>query len=299
MESIKLRTVVMWHLPLIFFAMIIAGCGRPAINTHGKMLVAASIAPLADFARQVGGDRVDVNLLVPPGTNPHTYQIQPDQMAMLSKAQVLILNGIGLEFWASNVIDASNNKKLVIVDTSRGLKLFDHSEGDNGGGNPHVWVDPIDAIHQVEKIRDGFIKADPAHASEYRNNAAKYINKLRELDVDIRLAVATFKSKSFISFHPTWVYFAHRYGLVEAATVEASPGKEPSPNDIKNAVDIAKRLKAKAIFTEPQMSPKAAEVVAEEVGAIVVFLDAYGKPPSYNYIETMRDNLRAMSEALK
>ena len=288
-----------WFTLALVAVMIIAGCGKPAQNVGGKMLVAASIVPLADFAEQVGGNRVEVGLLVPPGANPHTYQIQPDQMATLSKARVLVLNGIGLEYWANNVIDAAKNPNLLVVDTSQGLKLLDHSDADGGAGNPHVWVDPIDAIHQVEKIRDAFVKADPAHGSEYRANATRYITHLKKLDADIRSEVAQFRSKSFVSLHPTWVYFARRYGLTEAATIESSPGKEPSPQDIRHAVDTAKHLKARAIFTEPQMSPKAAEVVAEEVGAKVVMLDAYGKPPRYDYIQTMRDNLKAMAEALK
>lgn len=278
---------------------LLAGCGKPAGNAGGKMIVAASIAPLADFCKQVGGDWVKVEMLVPPGSNPHVYQIEPDQMAMLSKASVLVLNGVNLEFWADNVINAADNPKLIVVRTADGLRILDHSEGEGAAGNPHVWVDPVNAIHQVENIRDAFVKADPPHAAHYRANASRYIGKLRKLDADIRAEVADFKSKSFVAFHPTWVYFAHQYGLVEAANIEQSPGKEPSPQDIARAVDTAKRLKAKAIFTEPQMSPKAAEVVADEVGAKVLILDAFGKPPGYDYIETMRENLRVMAEALK
>jgi zinc transport system substrate-binding protein len=297
-ESGKRRGLAAWVVLTGLAIVFIAGCGKQAANTGGKMIVAASIAPLADFSRQVGGDRVEVELLVPPGSNPHVYQVQPAQMALLSKASVLVLNGLALEFWANNVIDAANNPKLIVVRTAEGLSIIDHSE-EGGQGNPHVWVDPIDAIHQVEKIRDAFSKADPSHASEYAANAAGYISKLRKLDGDIRSEVAKFKSKSFVTFHPTWVYFAKRYGLVEAATIEPSPGKEPSPRDIAAAVDTAKRLNAKAIFTEPQMSPKAAQVVAEEVGAKVLLLDAFGKPPDYDYIATMRNNLRLMAEALQ
>lgn len=287
----------MW-LAITVLAAFAAGCGRPAGKGGGKMVVAASIAPLVDFSRQVGGDRVEVELLVPPGSNPHLYQVQPNQMALLSKASVLVLNGVSLEFWANNVIDAANNRKLIVVRTADGLPIIAHSE-EGGEGNPHVWLDPIDAIYQVEKIREAFTKADPAHASEYAANAARYTGKLRKLDAEIRREVAQFKSKSFVAFHPTWVYFAKRYGLVEAAEIEQSPGKEPSPRDIAGAVKTARKLHAKAIFAEPQMSPKGAQVVAEEVGAKVLLLDAFGRPPDYDYIETMRNNLRLMAEALK
>ena len=293
MESGKWKAIA---LAAILLAAALAGCGKPAAK-GGKMVVAASIAPLADFSRQVGGDRVKVELLVPPGSNPHTYQIQPSQMEMLSGASVLVLNGIGLEFWAKNVIDAADNPKLIVVRTADGLPVLDHTEGE--GGNPHVWVDPIDAIHQVNVIRDAFIKADPAHAAEYKANASRYVSKLRQLDTYIRSQVAGFKSRSFVTFHPTWVYFAHRYALDEAAIIESSPGKEPSPADVRHAIDAARKLGVKAIFAEPQVYPKAADVVAEEVGARVVMLDAFGKPPSYDYIAMMRANIRAMAEAMK
>jgi len=108
-----------------------------------------------------------------------------------------------------------------------------------------------------------------------------------------------FKSRSFISFHPAWVYFARRYGLTEAATIERSPGREPSPAEIREVVDTARRIRAKAIFAEPQFSPKAAEVIAGETGARVLMLDPLGKPPDYDYIKTMRDDLAQMSRALK
>ena len=276
-----------------------AGCGKPSQKATGKMIVAASIAPLADFSRAVGGDLVKVELLVPPSASPHVYQPEPEQMKMLSKASVLVLNGVGVEFWADNVINAANNPKLVVVRTADGLDILNNADSHDKLGNPHVWLDPIDAIHQVEAIRDAFIKADPKHASDYKSNAEKYIAELNKLNADIRLQVGTFKYKSFIAFHPAWVYFAKRYGLKEAAVIEQSPGKEPSPDDIARVVDAVKKLQVKAIFAEPQLSPKAASVIAEEAGVKVLMLDPLGKPPRFNYIETMRSNLKTMAEAMK
>ncbi len=108
-----------------------------------------------------------------------------------------------------------------------------------------------------------------------------------------------FKSRSFVAFHPTWVYFAHRYGLNDAAAIESSPGKEPSPADVRHAIDAAREFHVKAIFAEPQVYPKAADVVAEEVGAQVVMLNALGEPPRYEYIPMMRANINAMAEAMR
>ncbi len=287
-------------LALLCVTAVTAGCGRRESEPDAKMLVAVSIAPLAGFARQVGGDLVDVELLVPPGANPHTYQLEPAQMEALSNASVLVLNGLGLEYWARNAVDAAGNPRLIVVRTADGLEVVDHHDEAHGAeGNPHVWLDPVFAIHQVEKIRDAFSRADPKHASEYAENAKAYIAKLRELDADIRSQVQQWRSKSFVSVHSTWVYFAERYGLKEAATIEESPGKEPSPRTIKNAIDVARRLSARAVFAEPQVSVKAAQVVAEEAGAKVLMLDSFGKPPDYNYIDMMRQNVKTMAEALR
>ena len=301
MKGITSRYAIL--ILLVLLAAIIAsliGCGRQDNQTGGKMLVAASIAPLADFSKQVGGDLVHVEVLVPPGASAHTYQLTPDQMNLISNASVLVLNGINLEYWADKAVDAADNSELIVIRTAEGLPtITSEDEHDHGGKNPHTWLNPVYAIRQVEVIRDAFIKADPSHKKEYTANAEAYIVKLKQLDSDIRQQIKTFSSKRFIAFHPAWVYFAQEYGLVQAAVIEESPGREPSPAEIRDIINTARRLKAKAIFAEPQFSPKAAQVVADEVGAKVLYLDPHGKPPSYNYIETMHGNLAEISKALK
>ncbi|MEN6357475.1 MAG: metal ABC transporter substrate-binding protein [Armatimonadota bacterium] len=278
---------------------IVAGCGHKTGMYAGKMQVAASIGPLGNFAKEVGGDLVDVHILVQPGASPHTYQLTTDQMEMLSKASVLVLNGVSLEFWADKAIDAADNPKMVVVKTADGLPIIDSAEDlDHPGGNPHVWLDPICAVHQVKMIRDAFIKADPKHAKQYKANSAQYIGKLMQLDKDIKRRVKTFKSKDFITFHPAWIYFARQYGLNQAAVIEETPGKEPSPSELGDIVKVCARIKAKAIFAEPQFSPKAAQVIADECGARVLMLDPMGKAPDYDYIKTMLANLDHMTKAL-
>ena len=280
----------------------LAGCGgrtsQPIDIGPDKLLIAASIAPLYDFSRQVGGDRVQVEMLVPPGASPHTYELTPAQLQTLSKARVLVLNGIGLEFWADDVVNAVNNPHLIVVDTAQGLTILEGDE-DEPGGNPHVWLDPLNAIHQVERIRDALIQADPDGAEVYRANAERYIGELKALDQEIRGRVTTFSSKKFITFHPAWVYFAQRYGLEQAAVIETTPGKEPSPAEVAQIVKTAQVIGARAIFAEPQFSPKAAEVIAAESGAEVLFLNPLGDPPDFRYVDMMRRNLAEMEKALK
>jgi len=256
----------------------------------------ASIAPLADFTRNVGGDLVDVQMVVPPGASPHTFEPTPAQLRALSSARVLVLNGIGLEPWSENLIGGANNPNLIVVRTADGLPVI--AGGDHATGNPHVWLDPVDAMHQVEKIRDALIEADAPHAADYRRNTDTYLAKLRALDADIRTAAAGFHTRDFVAQHAAWVYFAKRYGLNEVGVIEIAPGREPSPSQIAAIVDTVRRTHAKAIFAEPQLSQKAADVVASETGVKVLLLNPLGSPPDYSYLTMMRQNLATMKEAM-
>jgi zinc transport system substrate-binding protein len=257
-----------------------------------RVLVAASIAPLADFVRQVGGDTVEVFTLVPPGASPHTYEIAPRQVVRVAQARVLVLSGVGLEYWATNLVAAAGNPALQVVDTSLGIRRLD--------ANPHIWLDVRQAMVQVRRVSDALITVDPAHAAEYEANTARYLNQLERLDAEIAAEVARWQHHAFIAFHPAWVYFARRYGLEQAAVIEKSPGREPSPAEIAAIVQTARRIGARAIFAEPQFSPKAATTIAEESGARVVFLDPLGGSlHSQTYVDLMRYNVAQMASALR
>jgi ABC-type Zn uptake system ZnuABC Zn-binding protein ZnuA len=283
---------------IVAFAM--AGCVKAGDTrvTERRLPVVASIPPLADFVRQVGGDRVIVETLVPPGASPHTYELTPAQLRKVSQARLLVLNGIGLEYWADEVISAAENPGLIVVTTSDGLEILVGDETE-GSGNPHVWLSPRNAIHQVEAIRDALLATDPDGTEGYRARAEEYIEELQALDREIRQAVAAFSNREFIAFHPAWVYFARDYGLIQAGVVEAAPGREPSPEDIAAIVETARRIGARAIFAEAQFSPNAVEMIAEESGAQVLFLNPLGVPPEYDYLDMMRYNLGEMSKALR
>jgi ABC-type Zn uptake system ZnuABC Zn-binding protein ZnuA len=298
--NMALRQPLYWIILLFVFTLGLSACSAQssALLSDDDMLVVASILPLADFARQVGGDHVQVETLVPPGASPHTYELTPAQLRSISRARLLVLNGVGLEYWADDIVSAANNPDLVIVNTSEGLTIMAGDE-DGIAGNPHVWLSPLNAIHQVEMIRDALIKADPSGKDKYLTNADGYIGELQNLDGEIRQAVSAFSSREFIAFHAAWVYFARDYGLKQAAVIETTPGKEPSPAEVVEIINTARTIGAKAIFAEPQFSSKAAEVIAEESGAQVLFLNPLGQPPDYRYIDLMRNNLSEIGEALK
>jgi zinc transport system substrate-binding protein len=261
------------------------------------ILVAVSIEPLADFTRQICGTACDVITLVPPGASPHTYELKPSQVAQLARARLLILIGAGLEYWADDLVNAVANPNLQVIDTSKGIRLIAVGRA---GANPHIWLDVRQAMSQVRAIEAGLIQVDPARAEIYRSRAAGYLKKLAALDEEIARQVKSWKSKEFIAFHPAWVYFARRYGLKQAAVIEQSPGREPSPGELARIVATARRIGARAIFAEPQLPSKAADTVAQETGARVVFLDPLGSSlADRSYIAMMHYNVGQMAKALE
>jgi zinc transport system substrate-binding protein len=276
---------------------LLAWSGLEAVRAADRVLVVASIKPLADFACQVGGDRVEVITLVPPGASPHTYQLKPSQVRQVAEARLLILNGAGLEYWADKLIRGAGNPGLQVVDTSQGIPLIGAGAH---GANPHIWLDPQQAMLQVKHIKCALIRADPERAALYRANATGFLAKLGRLDREIAAEVATWAGSRFIAFHPAWVYFARRYGLEQAGVIERSPGREPSPREVAAIVETARRIGARAIFAEPQFSPKAAEAIARESGARVLLLDPLGSSlKDRTYLAMMRFNVAQMALALR
>ena len=288
----------------------LAGCATRAPT--GRMKVSATIWPLADFSRNVGGDLVDVQSLIPPGANAHTYEPTPSEFVFLNQSKVFVMVGLGLETWATNVINKAGGPGTVIVVTSDAVPkarlikagAYNGEQGSPGEPfDPHIWLDPTIAVYQVKAIRDGFIKADPANAAAYRANAASYVSKLEALDREIMATTSKFKSRDFVALHPGWTYFSRRYGIQQAGAVQEFPEQEPSGKQIADIVKKIKELKIKVIFAEPQISPKAAQVIAQEIpGVKVLFLDPLGdpaKPDVSTYIKMMKHDVSVMAEALR
>jgi zinc transport system substrate-binding protein len=284
--------------------------------------VAADIMPLADFCRNVGGDLVEVEMLIPAGASPHTYELTSEQMKFLSEADVLVSNGLELTPWAEELFEEVDNADMVSVEAAEAVppsELIETGEEEEEGHHdeeeeghhhehgvydPHVWLDPNLAIYQVEAIRDAFVEADPENRESYRDNADKYIEELKGLDGDIAEEVSAFTETKFVSLHPAWAYFAERYELEQIGVVEELPGKEPSVGEIAELVELIKEEGVKVIFTEPQLNPKAAETIAGETGAEVVLkdMDPVGDPddPEKNtYVRLMKYNLGVMGEVMK
>ncbi len=284
---------------LVSVGLILASTGcRNSQQPDDRVLVAASIAPLADFTRQIGADKVHVVTIVPGSANPHTFEITPDIISRCSKARVLVLNGIGLEFWAGKLASTLQNPDVIIITTAQGIAVLE--DDDHAQGNPHVWLDPVYAKLQVQAISDALVKADPPHASLYRQNTTHYLQKLDVLHAQITEEVSTWRQREFICFHPSWNYFANRYGLVQAAVIEKRPGFEPNPREMAELIELARRLQVRAIFAEKQFPAKISETIAAESAAQVIALDPLGQDgEDFSYEDLIRYNVRQMATAMK
>jgi zinc transport system substrate-binding protein len=298
--------------------------GQPrAAAPAGPLPVAATIVPLGDFCHRIGGDLVQVQVLIPPGASPHAFEPAPSVMARAAQARVFVLIGAGLEPWADKLLHSRGRDGLVVVEAARGIPLLTdahhhhHEEAEkpvpagehhdeeahdrHPAGNPHIWLDPVLAQEICRKIAAAFIQADPAHRTQYEANLKEYLVALAALEQEIQQRARTWRLRDYVTFHPAFAYFARRYDLHEVGTIEAAPGREPTPRHLKDLVAAIRRYGIKVVFAEPQLSPRVAEVIAREAGVKVLMLDPMGGAPPYgsDYLKLMRHNLAALDEALR
>lgn len=267
-----------------------------------RLTVVTTLTVLADLIEQVGGDKVQVKALVPPGGEVHTYQPTPDDIRRVAQARIVFYNGAHLEEWIDETIRSAGMSDLRIVVLSQGLPTIAES-GDEP--NPHLWLDVTNAKTYVEKIRDSLSQMDGANAGHYADRARAYLAKLDELDAWIRTEVDKIPliRRKLVTFHDAFPYFAKRYGFSLQGVVVSSPGKEPSARELVALVQRIKRERVPAVFAEAQFSPKILEVLAKDAGVKVVsnlYNDSLSAgPEAGNYIALMKHNVTEIVAALR
>lgn len=260
-------------------------------SNNGKIGVVVSVAPEMEFVKAVGGDRVNVSLMVPPGADPHTYEPLPNQLREVSRAKMYVEVGTPLEF-ELNYMDRikSSNQDMLVVNGSQGIELIQNTAEHENNSDPHVWVSPKKARIMVENIYQGLVQVDPAGQEYYAENRDQYIRQLNDLDKNITESLRGKENTKILVYHPAWAYFCNDYRLQQIAI--ESGGKEPTSQEIAKVVDLARENNIKVIFVEPQYSPQAAQVIASEIGGRVVVIDDL----SENYLENMRKVQEAFSK---
>ncbi|MFO0040307.1 MAG: metal ABC transporter solute-binding protein, Zn/Mn family [Synechococcaceae cyanobacterium] len=312
---------------VVIGALVLAACGAsrqnaPDAAADKAFKVVTTFLPITLFTRAVAGDCASVTSLIPPNLGPHDFQAKPGVLTALRQARVLVKNGLEMEGFLDKLVASAGNSQLKVIDSSRGVTTLEtdhHGEAhgkehghhddhgsapghDHGAVNPHIWLDPLRAVQQVETIRDGLVKADPSCADGYRRNAAAYTAELKQLNNEIAAQLQPYRGKTFVAFHDFAPYFAQRYGLKAAYLVDV-PEINPSPGDLQRVAAAVKGSQLKALLSEPQEGNRSFNALAKDLGVKVVVFDPMetatkdaSRDPS-TYLKLMRRNVADLRQA--
>jgi len=275
---------------LSLVATVLLACLLPGHAADGgKLNIVTTFAPVTSLTKNVAGDAASVEQLLPEGAEPHDFALSPGDLKKLAKADIVVENGLGLEEWVDGALKSSRATRVV---ASEGIATDD--------GNPHVWLDPVLAIRQVENIRKALAERDPSRAEVFNRNAAAFTERLKQLDQEIRATADQLPDKRLLTAHDAFHYFAKRYGFRVVGVFEPFPGREPSPRAIKELRDTIEKERVKVLFTEPGPSPRVLRSLSKELNLPVVEIDPmeFGQPDAALYEKAMRSNLKNLQEAL-
>lgn len=267
----------------------------------GRITVAVSLQPYATLVKMLGGDRVNVVTLLPPGADPHNFEPKPAVIKAFSVAQVYFTDGSGLDkTWMPRFLGA--NKNVQVVDISKGIEWMKSEEEHGAHGHhhdeemdPHIWTSPTRMRFLAQNIFQELKKLDPKYVIDYVNRASMVQDELALVERQLNEAVISMPKdrRSFIVFHPTYGYLAKDFKLKQY-TIEVN-GKEPKPRDLANLVKVGRKNGVKTVFVQPQFSKRAAETIAKELGAVVVETD----PLSADFIGNTQKFIKAIKEGGK
>ncbi len=281
---------------LLVVAMIVASCGSKK-STEKKAVanvITVSILPQQTFIKKIAGDDFEVNVLIPPGSSPAAYTLLPSQLKDISHSAIWFRIGyIGFEHsWKDKIAQANSNMKVVNI--SEGLDLIadkieqhgDHVHID--GVDPHVWLSPIMVKKMSQRILDELISLKPEKTATYQENYLRFVKECDELNNELKNKLKAYEGRKFIVFHPSLSYYAREYGLVQHSL--ESGGKEPTPQHLKNVVDMAKKEDIKTIYIQSEFDREHARVFAQEIGGNIIQV----QPLNPEWAE----NLRKMTNTL-
>ena len=292
------------------------GACNDADKSAKPFKVLTTFMPITLFTKAVAGNCAEVQALIPANSGPHDFQAKPADLIALRQAKLLVKNGLGMENFLTKLINSAGNKDLLVIDSSRGITTLDspeeeghsepdhsnHSHSNHGEVNPHIWLDPLRAINQVENIRDGLVKADPSCAASYRSNAATYVAKLKTLNAEITNQLNPYQGKTFVAFHDFAPYFASRYKLKADFLVDV-PELNPSPADLLRVAAEVKRSQLKALLSEPQEGERSFNALAKDLGVKVSVFDpmetgsVQASQNPATYFKVMRSNVADLIKA--
>ena len=285
-----------------------AGCGAPE-NPAGPHYV-TTINPLRAILAEVVGSRAEVKVLLAPGASPHTYEPRPSDAMAAESALAVFYASEDVDAWAAKLPAKERIAMFAFVPESAHLAYeeiehaqegeHDDHHHDHGTDNGHFWSDPSVVKAILPELVKKLSALDPQGAQTYAQNAAKFAADLDKLDTEMKEAFIGLDNRPVFMFHPSWTYFMHRYNLAVAGMIEPSPGKEPTQKFISKLIDTAKAKNVRAVFTEPQLPRRPAEVIAEQCKLPVFEIDPNGGVEGRRtYRELIEYNADMLKKALQ
>ncbi|UTC67521.1 MULTISPECIES: metal ABC transporter substrate-binding protein [unclassified Treponema] len=312
---------------IAFSSLNVFAMGAKDMPDNGKKNVAVTFDAMKELTQAVAGDKVNISVIIPPGMEAHDFEPKAKDLAFLSKADILVYNGLGMEFWLEDAVKAVNNKKLIMVEASAGIEPIksghhhhdehgedcdceacagehEHGKGHehchHGEFDPHTWLSLSSAKIMVKNIENALSKADPENAKIYNENANKYIAELDTLLKEYIEKFSKVKNKHFVTGHAAFGYLCRDFNLEQNSVTDIFNDNEPNAKELVKLVEYCKKHNVKAIFTEETASPLVSKTLATEVKAKVEKIYTIESPEdNMSYLERMKTNLMRIYENLK
>ncbi|MGB9715210.1 MAG: metal ABC transporter solute-binding protein, Zn/Mn family [Thermodesulfovibrionales bacterium] len=315
---IKLRNFLIFYISIstlfiLFFTSISCEKKPSSYDEEKKLKVITTLFPLYDFAKNIGKEKADVSLILPPGVESHSFEPKPKDILKIKHADIFIYTGKFMEPWVDDVLKGIEDRIPLVIDSSRDIILTENSHKQNGHESenlkvdPHIWLDFSKAEKMVENILKGFIEKDPENSEFYQKNAKNYITKLKELDSKFKESLSSCKKNTIIyGGHFAFGYLTKRYKLNYLSAYKGfSPDAEPTPKNLIELINKLKEYNTKYIFYEELVSPKVSEVIAKETGARLLMLHGAHNitkedfKHNIDFISLMEQNLKNLITGLE
>ena len=273
-----------------------AGCAIPPKHDLTKPKVGATIFPIYDLVRIVGGNDIETELILPPGASPHTYEPAPSVIKSLQGSSLIFQIGHGLDQWTAPIASSIPGVKLVTLDKNIQLRsATDTDEPGSDSFDPHYWMDPTNGYIMLDTIVEELSKLDPVHALDFADRAQKFKIQLEKKDLEWKDILSQLENKDFITFHDAFMYFADHFQLHVVATFEPFPGREPTPQYLINLQKEIKKYTVKTLYMEPQLAGDLLQTFAHDNGLTVAILDPEGSKNSTTYLDMIDYNVRTFA----
>ena len=299
---------------LVALLVVSAACGSssssPSASASGYRVMATT-SVFADLARLALGDSVQIDSIIPAGVDVHTFEPSPSDAAKIAAADLILMNGLGLDEWVVSLVDAAHKSETDILRLGKGLDVSDAwiylaspEEETEDAYDSHVWLDPTGAAHYVQRIVDRVVQDRPELTNTVRTASAKGFVALQDLDAEVRALFSDIPeaNRKIVTFHDAFGYFARAYNITIVGVAIASPGQDPSAREIAALIDAIRASGVTTVFSEVQFPSKVLTSIAAETGATVLadlYSDALGVAPGDTYLGAMRANATAIASSMQ